>query len=901
MNKTCRLGWLVLWALSISMIVTLPSTGQTIDSTAARPVISQVAAGFPLNFFRRKKKIKEPATDPFIAAEVDAQTQLAPQFQKTENGTTDPDRTPPRTRRPNVNGKLPSLPYPWPAPIDSRNFATTQSTNQHAKTTAPYTIGDVEKLGARRGAEPAVRKTPSLNRSPLKSQTRPPARSRIDFQPSPSATTTWSRLFPAAEKMQKSSPQAHRDVEHVVNLPDHEGSTRRTRPRPKTEGIATQPSTSQPADSLELPQGPTPTVPIHESSVANPQRTPTESEIPALTQPDEQISTPSQRTNEAQKDLPTITPGQAATPDKDAFAVATQPSPGDPEAVENPQQQVFPSTNKKSTDRLALPEMPTTQAAPREDSAATTFEHHPSVSQFPFPSAASSTPSAPQPETSQLPTENHPSADRFPLPPMQPNVPVAQPAGTPQSPSPQIATQQPSSPESALSKSPVNATNPAVDFPVSPQVEAAPLINDSAFPLSDDLARPGTTAPPSASSIPPATIPPATSGPTATDKWLSLPADPTLAETNLRPATTGARTPVQPPPAATQTDAPNIPKPAGRGQWDESSKVLAIVGNQTILAGDVLGQINEMLKPYEDQVSSAQLDEQRQMMVQRLLPRLVENKMVFQHFLREGGPDKKPIPPEQLSQIEQRVYELFRDKELPKLIEKAGVKDAAELDNTLRGMGSSLEKQRRFFMEKSIASEMVRRNVQTDSEISHDEMLEYYYEHIDEFTTPNRARWEQLTARFDKYKTKQDALQAITAMGNAVYKNHENLADVARRMSSGPTAALGGQHDWTTKGSLVSTKLDEAIFELPVQGLSVIITDDDGYHIVRVIERQAAGKIPFQEVQDKIKIAIRKDRFAGQVQEYLAKLRKETPVTTAFDAPSSVQIASPKKASGSLR
>ena len=57
----------------------------------------------------------------------------------------------------------------------------------------------------------------------------------------------------------------------------------------------------------------------------------------------------------------------------------------------------------------------------------------------------------------------------------------------------------------------------------------------------------------------------------------------------------------------------------------------------------------------------------------------------------------------------------------------------------------------------------------------------------------------------------------------------------------GPTSHEGGRYDWTTKGSLVSDVIDQAIFSLPVGKLSRILEDEKGFHIVRVIEREDCG------------------------------------------------------------
>ena len=352
--------------------------------------------------------------------------------------------------------------------------------------------------------------------------------------------------------------------------------------------------------------------------------------------------------------------------------------------------------------------------------------------------------------------------------------------------------------------------------------------------------------------------------------------------------------------ASIENKPPPVTKDGRHGNFVEATRVLALVGNQSILAGDVLGQVNELLKQYEGKAPQEELDSQRQLLVQQALPSLIDNKLVFLDFLRT-------IPADKLPELEERVFKLFAETELPKLIEKAEVKSSGELDAKLRELGSSLDKQRRLFMEKSIAGQMVRRGVDLDKEVTHDQMLQHYYEHRSDYEVQARAQWEHLMTRFDKFDTSRDpqtgkiisprqaAWTTLAGMGNEILRGAPSQA-VARRSSQGPRAKDGGVHDWTTKGSLVSDALDQALFTMPTGRWSRIFEDDDGFHIVRVVKREPAGKVPFIDVQDKIRESIQRKRFNEGVSQYLAGLRESTYVWTAFEGElngARAQIASP--------
>ena len=235
-------------------------------------------------------------------------------------------------------------------------------------------------------------------------------------------------------------------------------------------------------------------------------------------------------------------------------------------------------------------------------------------------------------------------------------------------------------------------------------------------------------------------------------------------------------------------------QPASRSQAEllESAKVVATVGDQVILAGDLLGHINQLLQPHVGQVPEATLEAKRWELMEQMLPQVVDAKLLYVDFLRT-------IPDEKVPEVLDNIYRQFDDIQLPKMVEKAQVQTAAELDALLRTFGSSLDSQRRTFAERLLAQEWQRRSVSEVHEVSHAEMLEYYETHRRDYEISAKARWEQLMTRKTEFPTKEAAELALGEMGNEVLYG-ANFAAVAKRKSQGPTAALGGQYDWTSTG-----------------------------------------------------------------------------------------------------
>lgn len=307
----------------------------------------------------------------------------------------------------------------------------------------------------------------------------------------------------------------------------------------------------------------------------------------------------------------------------------------------------------------------------------------------------------------------------------------------------------------------------------------------------------------------------------------------------------------------------------------EANKTIAIVGNQHILAGDLLADINQILKQYEGKYPKEELDKQRTLLMQKLLPQMIQTKMLYQEMVAT-------LPDEALPQIEAKLAVEFDDKQLPVLMEKGKFQTPAELDAELRKFGSSIDKQRAQFTEQILSRELIRQKVNKEPEVSHLEMLDYYRANQKDYERDARVRWEEVCVWFKDYNTKAEAYREIANMGNRMLRGAA-FSRVAREQSKGFTASDGGWHDWTSKGSLRAKEIDEAIFTLPVDQLSQIIETEEGFHIIRVLDREDAGRKPFFKEQVRIKQELQKEKRDKQVDEFLAQLQSRTRVWTIFD------------------
>ncbi len=309
----------------------------------------------------------------------------------------------------------------------------------------------------------------------------------------------------------------------------------------------------------------------------------------------------------------------------------------------------------------------------------------------------------------------------------------------------------------------------------------------------------------------------------------------------------------------------------------EGDQIVAVIGPEVVLLSEVLPAANRYLEQNADRIPSGYMEEMRRAVVQQLAERLIQTKLILVDF-------RQTVPEENQKRIRQQFERLFDEEEVPRLMQEHEITTRSQLEQKLRESGVTLDQLRREFVDRTLAQQWVREQVGSNAEITHEEMLAWYVAHLDDYRYPAKVRWQQLTVHARDGRTKAEAYARLAELGNRVLAG-EPFEQVAREASEGLTADDGGVNDWTSQGSLVCEDLDRALFSLPVGAMSRIIEDGDAFHIVRVLQRQEAGRVPFRDAQVEIKKNLQRERMEKRYNDYLARLRARTRVWTAFERP----------------
>jgi hypothetical protein len=327
----------------------------------------------------------------------------------------------------------------------------------------------------------------------------------------------------------------------------------------------------------------------------------------------------------------------------------------------------------------------------------------------------------------------------------------------------------------------------------------------------------------------------------------------------------------------------------------EAGELIAVVGPDHILAGEMFPIVDSILLEYQDKVPKAQLAKMRREYIRPALKAYIPTKVMYLEFFKHMGGKNMTIVQQDDAKRNAMAKgrKIFYEQRIPQMLESNKVDDLLGLEAKLKEKGFSVAVMEKQFIENVMAQQVIAMQVPEQPKILLAELQSEYEGAPEDWERPARAKWRQLTVLFSKHANRAEAEQKIVDMGNSIFLGGASFESVAKQSSEGFTADKGGVHDWTIKGSLKSEKLDQAIFSIGLRGLSSIIEDEAGFHIIEVLEREEAHKVSFEDAQKDLKERLQKEKREKLVKEIQDKAMEEMPIWTKWpeDIPNSKPLS----------
>src|SRR6202522_1019550 len=189
--------------------------------------------------------------------------------------------------------------------------------------------------------------------------------------------------------------------------------------------------------------------------------------------------------------------------------------------------------------------------------------------------------------------------------------------------------------------------------------------------------------------------------------------------------------------------------------------------------------------------------------------------------------------------------------------------------------GMSYEDFKQEMKTRFLTQRVIREEVSEKMAVKHEDVEKYYNEHKAEF-----VRDEQITLQEILISTEgKDAAGMAAAEKKAKdlvsrARKGERFAEMARDNSDSITAKGMGELPPYKKGML-SSNLENAVWNQPKGYISDPIRTDKGFLILRVEDHQKAGQAELADVENRINEVLLAPKLDAAVRDYLTKLRKD--------------------------
>ena len=225
-------------------------------------------------------------------------------------------------------------------------------------------------------------------------------------------------------------------------------------------------------------------------------------------------------------------------------------------------------------------------------------------------------------------------------------------------------------------------------------------------------------------------------------------------------------------------------------------------------------------------------------------------------------------------------------KKLDEMRKQMNLDSMEDLEKAAQSQGVSYEDFKQNLRNQIITQQVIGREVGSHLSISKEEEEKFYNEHKSDMEHPEQIKLSEILIAPEKPAGKNgsdgaaaDEAQLAAAQAKAEQiladiRKGASFEDLAKKNSSGPTAAQGGDLGYFKRGTLAK-ELEDKTFAMKPGDVSDVIRTKQGFVILKVSEHQQAGIPTMKEVEPRLQDAIYMQKLEPALRAYLTKLRED--------------------------
>jgi parvulin-like peptidyl-prolyl isomerase len=259
--------------------------------------------------------------------------------------------------------------------------------------------------------------------------------------------------------------------------------------------------------------------------------------------------------------------------------------------------------------------------------------------------------------------------------------------------------------------------------------------------------------------------------------------------------------------------------------------------------------------------------------LRKRLPRYTEDQLIIQAVERK-------IPADRREEVRKSLEPKFQEV-LDSILKKEQKATVQELDEWLVSEGTSVDELRENFFRIQMVEGYITSLAKGPEKIDREELLQYYNEHLADYTSEEQIRFSKIVLRFEKHGGQSQAEQVLAQVMTQLNQSRD-FGDVAAEFSDASNREKRGDMGWVKRGAL-QPELEELLFALASGTTSSVRTLNDRYELFHVVDRKESSTVPFADVQKEIEERLLEEKRVESRQAVRDQIRSKGNIVTMVE------------------
>jgi parvulin-like peptidyl-prolyl isomerase len=307
------------------------------------------------------------------------------------------------------------------------------------------------------------------------------------------------------------------------------------------------------------------------------------------------------------------------------------------------------------------------------------------------------------------------------------------------------------------------------------------------------------------------------------------------------------------------------------------SSIRATVNGVPILDGEVRSACYYLLQQTQN-LSEGERQARQKEILDKTLEAMIERELVLQEAnARFGGKNSKFM-----DKLKEAAAREFERQVVKSLKVQNGIKNDEEFKAKLKGLGVSLESLKKQFEKQFIYQEYLRFRAGPELErMGAEQIREYFKSHAEEFQTVDSVDWQDLFVAASRHPSREAARQFAEQLRQRAIKG-DDFVQLVKEHDNGDASYRNGEGFGHKRGEIKPTEAEAVLFSLKDGQVGPLVELTNGFHIVRLVKRENAGKVAFDaKTQSKIREKLRTDIFTRVSKRVFSELKRKATIEIA--------------------